>query len=408
MFRILRIFLVILGIFVGIVLLLLFAGLLPTLALIVGYGWVASTFFHYRYGRQEEFRNLLLTAIESGAPLAATLWAYLIDRPHGRIREIWVATLLFFLLPGYYWIWHRRHSFDRKVARVAHQLEFGVPLDQALRSVPGVASPETRMAVVIGQSTGRLAECLRAAEGSGLVPVWLEAFPRFAYPVGLLFFITVVTCFLADQILPRYERIFVEMKVQLPDVTKKFISASDMVADNAWIWIPVILTLAALITTIVLSPTARWFFPIFGRLHRTLVQSRVLTSLATLLEVERPAPEALALIAGSGYFKGTSRRRLEALCRRVEQGEGLADCLRRYGLLPRSMVPLVQNAELVHTLPWTLAALGDVLGKRAVRHIQRISMALSPVSAIGIGCLVCFMVLGLFLPLIKVMTELAG
>ena len=43
---------------------------------------------------------------------------YLSDRPQGQMRELWVALLLFFVAPGYYWFWHRRHCFDSKVAQL--------------------------------------------------------------------------------------------------------------------------------------------------------------------------------------------------------------------------------------------------------------------------------------------------
>ena len=89
------------------------------------YGWMLVAYFHYRQGRQNEFLHLLTTAVETDAPLAPAVRAYLEDRPHGWLREFWVAVLLFFVVPGYYWIWHRRHSYDQKVAAVAHRLEQG-------------------------------------------------------------------------------------------------------------------------------------------------------------------------------------------------------------------------------------------------------------------------------------------
>src|SRR6516162_9071008 len=92
------------------------------------YGWVLFSFVHYRNGRQDELVQVLITAAESNAPMSSALWAYILDRPQGNQRELWVATLLFFILPGYYWIWHREHSFDRKLASLAHLLEHGVPL----------------------------------------------------------------------------------------------------------------------------------------------------------------------------------------------------------------------------------------------------------------------------------------
>src|SRR5579864_7005283 len=85
-------------------------GVLALVLLSAIYGWVVFAFFHYRYVRQEEFLHLLTTAAETEAPLAPALWAYVNDRPHSELREFWTAMLLLFVLPGYYWMWHRRHG----------------------------------------------------------------------------------------------------------------------------------------------------------------------------------------------------------------------------------------------------------------------------------------------------------
>src|SRR6267154_866736 len=66
--------------------------------LLLVYGWMLFAYLHYRQGRQEEMMQLLSAAAESQAPLAPALWAYLRDRPHGLLREFWVALLLFFVV----------------------------------------------------------------------------------------------------------------------------------------------------------------------------------------------------------------------------------------------------------------------------------------------------------------------
>src|SRR5947209_8473517 len=90
-------------------------GLLPLLFLAAVYGWIAFAFLHYRQCRQEELLQVLSSAAEANLPLAPAVSVYLRDRPQGKLREFWVALLLFFVLPGYYWFWYRRASFDRKI-----------------------------------------------------------------------------------------------------------------------------------------------------------------------------------------------------------------------------------------------------------------------------------------------------
>ena len=370
------------------------------------YGWMLFAYLHYRQGRQAEFLRLLITAAESNAPLAPALHAYLRDRPHGPVREFMIAVLLFFVIPGYYWFWHRRHSYDCKLARVARLLDLGVPLSVALHEVPGVAPRETQLAVAVGESTGELARCLRVSNPAGLAAVWLEVLPRFLYPPLLLFFISGITVFWATFLLPRMERIFHDFKTPLPPLTKYVGSFGRNLTDYGGL---VVLPLAAVpIVAVILlyTPTPLWYVPVFGRVYRLSLQSRVLRMLAVLLQAGRPVPEALAILADSGGFPPKAMRLLNSARRAVENGEPLAESLRRSGFLQPAMVPLLQAAERVHNLPWAMAELGETLVVRLARLLRRVSLAVMPVCLFGVGALVGLTGLGMYLPLIQLLTRL--
>jgi type IV pilus assembly protein PilC len=368
------------------------------------YGWMLVAYFHYRQGRQDEFLHLLTTAVETDAPLAPAVWAYLEDRPSGWLREFWVAVLLFFVVPGYYWIWHRRHSYDQKVAAVAHRLEQGVSLPDALRATSGVASRETILAAAVGQSTGRLALCLRSSARTRATTIWPEILPRVVYPLFLLLFLSGITGFWMTWIVPRLDRIFEDFGMELPALSEQLIDLWPPFVDAlSWGF----RGLAGLLLLLVISSTVRWYFPGLGRLYGMKVQSQVLKMLAILLDTGKPVPESLAVLAGSGYFPSTVRKRLNAVRQRVEQGEPLADSLRRQGLLPRSMVPLVQAAERARNLPWALGELGDNRANRRIRSLRRISLLFFPAIMVVIGFMVGLIVLGTFLPLVEMMTRLS-
>jgi type IV pilus assembly protein PilC len=98
-------------------------------------------------------------------------------------------------------------------------------------------------------------------------------------------------------------------------------------------------------------------------------------------------------------------RRLKQVCFQVEQGEPLAKPLHRHGLLPAAMVPLVQAAERAHNLPWALAELGDHLADRTAVRVRRVLQTFFPLSVFAIGLLIGFVVVGMFLPLLKLMAE---
>lgn len=393
----------------------LFAGLgyLSLVVLLVlgaVYAWMLFAFLHYRQNRQEEFLQVITAAAEAEAPLAPALVAYLLDRPHGRLREFWVALLLFFVVPGYYWIVYRRGNYDRKVEQVARLLEEGASLSDALRVTPGVASRETRLAVALGEDTGQLARSLQSIRNptrSRLATLWVEMVPRFAYPLLLLLVISGILNFWTLYLLPKFMRIFQEMKVDLPPETAWAMSLGRFTLVWSWALVLIIPGLCVLLVLLLVSPEFRWHCPVVGHFYRGYVRSRILQALAFLLQLNEPAPAALGVLDESGYFAAGARRRLNAVRLRVERGEPLADSLQRERILPSAMVPLLKASERAGNLPWALAELADVLAQRAARRAQRLGMAVFPALIVALGVLVGVVALGVFVPLVTLMEGLA-
>jgi type IV pilus assembly protein PilC len=385
------------------------AGVLAILALLALYSWVLIAYFQYRYGRQEEFLHLLKTAADLEAPLAPTLWAYLRDRPQGPEREFWVAGLLFFVLPGYYWLWHRQHAFDHKIAHIALQLDMGVPLSHALRVNPGVATAETTLAAAVGQATGKLSLCLNRAARGSQPAVWLEIIPRLViYPLALLVVLAFVLTFWMVFIMPKFQKIFSDFRMPLPSATQRMAAIPDAIEKHIDVIGAAVTGVIALVVLICVNSTVRWFCPGIGRLHRMGARSRVLKSLGILMEAEKPVPEALGTLLDSEEFSAEVRRRLRIARARAEQGQSLADSLYRAGLLPRTMAPLVRAAERARNLPWALTELGDHLGLRSTRILRRTYMVLAPTIVVAIGAVVGFLVVGMFIPLIKLIDGVAA
>lgn len=404
-----------LAIFVWVALLLFFitlglsvyGTLLAVLALGLLYGWMVTAFIHYRLGRQDEFLHLLATVVSSGTPLAPALWAYLGDRPQTPWRQTWVFFLLLFVVPGFYWFRHRRHNYDSKVARVAHRLDSGYALSEALADIRGVVPAEAVLAAAIGEATGRLGQCLRGAAQPRLGIVWVELLPRLVYPIVLLLFLVNILILWFLLIVPRMEMIFREFGTVLPAATEQVMDLGSLATAYALALVLNVFFLIGLVIAFVFSSYLRWYFPGVGRLYQQHVQGRVLQLLSIVLATQKPIPQAVDFLVQEDYGPALVRNRLRTLRHRIEQGHDLADALHGCGLLPGSMVPLVHSAQRVGNLPWALAELGQARTNRLLRILSLGSTLLSPVVILAIGLLVGFIVKGMFLPLVKLLEVMA-
>jgi type II secretory pathway component PulF len=308
-------------------------------------------------------------------------------------------------------LWVQRQLFDDRTARLAGYLGAGAPLPDALRIVRGVAPREVRVAAEVGDTTGRLAACLRRVDRDRLAGVWLEVMPRILYPLLLFLFVTGNTLFLGTYIIPKFQRIFGEFGEPLPETTTALFGAADHIQDALGDFWPVILLAVPVgfiaVVLLILIPAVRWHVPLLSRLYRWEAQGLVLRMLGALIDVGRPAPEALGLLAATPDVPAGIRPGLGRARAAVSRGEPFAAALRGGGVLPASMAPLVQASEKLRTLPFALTELGDVLNGRAVRIARRVSLVVGPILVVAVGAVVGYIAIALFLPLIQVLTRLS-
>ena len=363
-------------------------------------------YLRYQHGRQEEFLQLLTSVTDGRLPLSAAVRSYLRDRPDSFQVQLVLALLLTPILCGFvfvwYWLWTRR--FDAKLGEFAGLIEEGWPLPDALREVRGLTSRETRLAADIGLATGRLGVCLHRADRERLTTRWLELVPRVLYPLAVLFFVTIVTAFLMELVVPKFRYIFSEFGTKFPTVTERLVNTWDVVGQLIPLGVLGLLGTVVLIAVLIVSSRVRWFCPVIGRWYRWDIRGEILRLLGVMLDAKMTVPDALHLLADAEDFPGVVHARLDRALAAVEQGEPLADALSRNGLLSPHMVPLVAAAERAGTLPWALTELGEHLGGKALRAARRVSLVVGPVLLILVAAAVGFIALAIFLPLVHLIT----
>jgi type II secretory pathway component PulF len=383
------------------------AGAFLYLFLFVIWCWELFAFANYRYCRQEEFVHLLQTAAATQAPVEAALRAYLEDRPREQWYRFWVVCLLFFVFPGYYWI-HRRRSFDSRIILVLALLENGVSLAQALRYVPGVVSRQTALAVTVGQFSGRLTQALTHLPDRQSASPWLELAPRLLYPLSILAVLIGNVAFMTIFLIPRYEKMFEDFHLRLPAATDSLIASTRLFLRSPWI-VPLVWLLSVILINVLLfSSRARWYCPLLGRLYRMYSRGQFLQTLGVMLETGKPLPEILDNVHESGLLAKAVDIRAERLAADLSEGRPLAESLARHGLATRSLLGLIGAAERAQNLPWALQELGATLVRRSARLSYRISMVVFPLTIFACACLIGFVAVAMFSPLVKIMEGMHG
>jgi type II secretory pathway component PulF len=215
-------------------------------------------------------------------------------------------------------------------------------------------------------------------------------------------------------IVPKFKKIFMDFGVELPGITLSLLYLSDWCVDY---WRSVLGTCVVAVVVgwrmskrLLRSATRQrmlYRMPLLGPLWRCTGLAQFARLLAMLVECELPLPLALQL-AGAGVADAEVADAARQLAREIEAGRSLADSQTRRSRFPAGLAQSLQLGEDAQSLAESLRAAAEMLEGQAMIHSEFVFRAAPPLTMIFIVTVLAYIVLGLFMPLIKLITELSG
>jgi type II secretory pathway component PulF len=129
-----------------------------------------------------------------------------------------------------------------------------------------------------------------------------------------------------------------------------------------------------------------------------------LRSLGLAVDGGRPLQTALAVLAAR-HPDRTFRRRIAQVEESVALGVGCWQSLRSVGLLRSGEMALLEAAQRVGNLGWALRGVADSMERRSEQRTRIVVELLRPVGLLTAGTVVAFFVIGMFLPLVKILSD---
>jgi type II secretory pathway component PulF len=359
--------------------LLVVVAIAMSFAMVVGLGFILA---RIRVTRQDALLRILAIAAERGMPLSMAVTAFA-DQFRGKSRQ--------------------------RAMKVIAALDGGSLLPEALEQAPGAVARDAVLMVWMGQATGMLPRALRLAGTfrSAQLSVWMATASRLAYLLGVILIMQSITGYLLIRIMPHMEAIFSDFNTGLPAVTLLVVWISRKVVDYAPISALIGVAEVTLLLYIPFS-FGGWMdykVPIFDRLLVRRHASLIMRALSLAIESNKPIALGLSTLA-KHYPTRWVRRRLVRVETDVRLGSDWIDALWRAGLLRRSDVEVIGSAASVGNLPWALRELAETCERRQNIRIRTALQTLFPLVVIMLGLAVALLVLGYFLPLVKLIQKL--
>lgn len=268
---------------------------------------------------------------------------------------------------------------------------------------------------------------VRAGEAGGVLDVILQRLADFKekseklkrrligamiYPVVVITIASGILGIIMTFVIPKFQDMFEDFKVELPQMTKMLIGFSHWMRVN---YLFVLLSPVVLIVALLLIRKNRggryvidlvkMRIPIFGIIVNKSSVSRFCRTLGTLIASGVPILEALNIVRDTTGNEVVARA-ISRVHDSIREGETVAEPLRQSRVCDDMVVNMIAVGEETGDLDKMLIKVADSYDEDVDNMVSSMVSILEPVLIVTLGCAVGFVVISLFLPLVKLIQEL--
>ena len=301
---------------------------------------------------------------------------------------------------------------------VSDHVEGGSTLSEAMSKYPKTFNPLFTNMIAAGEAGGvldlilnRLADFMEKA-----ARLKAKVISAMIYPLAVLGIAFSIVMGIMYFVVPKFEKIFGEFGVELPLATRMLLTMGNWISKQygfAYI-IASPIAVIFLIRLIRISPAGRFaldrtilMVPVVGGIVGKTAVARFTRTLGTLISAGVPILDALSITketAGNEVY----RRALGSVHESIRKGESFAEPLRKARVVDGLVVNMVDVGEETGDLDKMLEKVADNYDEQVDRLVTSLVSLLEPILVISLGVTCGFIVIALFMPMIKMIETLSG
>ncbi len=269
---------------------------------------------------------------------------------------------------------------------------------------------------------------VKAGEAGGALEVILQRLADFkekaqtlkrkiigamVYPVVVITVAIAILMFIMLAIIPKFEKIFTDFKLQLPAPTKALIATSQWFGKY-WYLVPLIPVAFWLMLKLIRMSKSGAFaldriklwVPIAGSLIEKSIVARTMRTLGTLVGSGVPILEALSIVretCTNRVFEKCFQRVYES----IREGDTIAQPLKESRLVDDMVVNMIDVGEETGDLDTMLFKIADFYDEEVDTLVKSLISLLEPIMIVVLGFIIGAIVIALFLPLVKLLEGLS-
>jgi type IV pilus assembly protein PilC len=306
-------------------------------------------------------------------------------------------------------------TLRRVIASVSDSIESGCSFAEALAQFPKVFNPLYLNMVKAGELSGaleltltRLAEFMEKAQKiKGKVKA------AMFYPCAVMVVAVTIMAVLMIFVVPRFQEVFNGLLDgrQMPGFTLLVLHASQVLQTHLLMFATITMTIGLLFASALKTKWGREVFdrlklsfPALGPVFRKVAISRFARTLGTLVGSGVPILQALTIVRETAGNVVVGKV-IATMHDRVKEGDPLAPTLKASGVFPPMVAGMVDVGEQTGALPEMLMKVADNYDDEVDNATNAMTSLLEPIMIVFLAVIVGSIVIAMFLPLIRIMTD---
>lgn len=311
------------------------------------------------------------------------------------------------------------YKLKEVIRGITAEVESGSTLSGALQKRPKVFSNLFVGLVRAGEVGGVLDESLER------IATFLEKDQELrrkvkssmTYPVLVMIAAVGIVTFLSTYIVPKFIKLFLDLGMKeedFPAPTRFLMKASDFLKSQWYVALGIVIGLWVFIGWYKRTTMGKFHYdwvklrlPVFGKLSHKIALARFSRTLGTLLGSGVPILNAMETVAEALDNEPIGRAVMQARAS-IREGHDIGTPLAESGYFPPMVVQMISIGEETGALDQMLHKVADFYESEVEAALESLTAALEPVMIVFLGFVVGFIVISMFLPLVKIISELSG
>lgn len=305
--------------------------------------------------------------------------------------------------------------FKEQLEEVADEVEQGSTLSEAMAKYPRSFDKLYISMVKAGEAGGVLDVILRRLAGFMEKSQKLRKKVKGAlvYPIAVITVAIAILVVIMIFVVPAFEKMFQDIGQALPAPTQMLLSASQAMAWPNCLLIPVVPIVLIMIMKLIARTEPgekaldafKLRMPVFGNIIKKSSVSRFCRTLGTLIASGVPILEALRIVKDA-VGNVIIANAIEDVHSSIREGDTIADPLRASGIFDELLVNMIDVGEETGELDKMLMKIADNYEADVDVAVEGMSSLLEPLLIVGMGLIVGFIVISLFLPLVSIIENI--